>query len=361
MYDSIILGSGPISLIEAMHLSSQRQRVLILEKSGQLGGAWGTVQHGDLPPLEIGCHIWDVDSSAFKFISELTGLQLKALKPQPKIISGSVTVPYDWKNLVFMLRESAGSLRQGSVKGAFSQLGKGLKKGSRILPARYLYPQGGAAQFSDRLIEMLEESEVEVRLESAAHKIEITDKGITIQVGDDLLSAKEAVLTTFSQIHTLLYPGCDEEESGLHAERRWIHYHLHLKDQKAPDFSYLRIMKHPLIHRLSDITHQLQYHQKNKPGERVILAGVHASAFDKTTDPERVDGLLSYLRAKKLISKDAELISAGFNVYGSRYFGGKELEKALESSNGKLRSLHSTNLIYGIRKQLHRWQDLISQ
>ena len=102
IYDCILIGSGPVNLIEAMFLSKQGKKVLVLEQSEYLGGAWGKVPLKEgLPDFQLGCHIWDVEPQAFKFLSEFLDMELVKMKPQPEFVFKGVKLPYDWKNLLF--------------------------------------------------------------------------------------------------------------------------------------------------------------------------------------------------------------------------------------------------------------------
>ena len=105
MYDCILIGSGPVNLIEAMFLSKQGKKVLVLEQSEHIGGAWGKVPlKKGWPDFQLGCHIWDIEPKALNFLSEFLDMDLAKMKPQPEFVFKGIKLPYDWKNLLFYIR-----------------------------------------------------------------------------------------------------------------------------------------------------------------------------------------------------------------------------------------------------------------
>jgi phytoene dehydrogenase-like protein len=61
-YDTVLIGSGPINLLEALVLSRAGKKCLVVETRNQLGGAWGAVSYPGLPPIEAACHRSVTDS-----------------------------------------------------------------------------------------------------------------------------------------------------------------------------------------------------------------------------------------------------------------------------------------------------------
>ena len=81
IYDCILIGSGPVNLIEAMFLYKKGKKVQVLEQSEYIGGAWGKVPLKEgLPDFQLGCHIWDVEPKAFNFLSEFLDMELVKMK-----------------------------------------------------------------------------------------------------------------------------------------------------------------------------------------------------------------------------------------------------------------------------------------
>ncbi len=81
-----IIGSGPISLFEAIYQRKLGHNVVVYDERDQIGGAWGNVKYNENVDVELGCHIWDVDKETYQFIERFIGDSLKTLPYSPKII-----------------------------------------------------------------------------------------------------------------------------------------------------------------------------------------------------------------------------------------------------------------------------------
>ncbi|WP_368887786.1 NAD(P)-binding protein, partial [Escherichia coli] len=55
----MLVGSGPLHIIEAAYLGRQGKSVLILERGCALFGAWKTISHPLFGQVEMGCHIME--------------------------------------------------------------------------------------------------------------------------------------------------------------------------------------------------------------------------------------------------------------------------------------------------------------
>ena len=54
-FENIIIGSSPISLINAILLHKKNNRVLIIDKEQKLGGSWQIGKYKSLS-YDLGCH-----------------------------------------------------------------------------------------------------------------------------------------------------------------------------------------------------------------------------------------------------------------------------------------------------------------
>ncbi len=55
-YDCVIVGTSPVSLLEALYQSADGKKVLILEKDAQCGGAWRSIDACGVAHVDMGCH-----------------------------------------------------------------------------------------------------------------------------------------------------------------------------------------------------------------------------------------------------------------------------------------------------------------
>lgn len=70
-YDCVVVGSSPVSLIEALYQATTGKEVLILEGDSQCGGAWRTIDICGVAHVDMGCHHIGGNSALADFFSAL--------------------------------------------------------------------------------------------------------------------------------------------------------------------------------------------------------------------------------------------------------------------------------------------------
>ena len=349
MYDCILIGSGPVNLIEAMFLSKQGKKVLVLEQSEYIGGAWGKVPlKKGLPDFQLGCHIWDVEPKAFKFLSEFLDMDFAKMKPQPEFVFKGIKLPYDWKNLLFYIR---GMIRpKGEMESvSFNK--------ARIIPAKYIYPAGGSLQFIDRLLDRTKDFGIEIRTGVKINKLEIGEftKAISKR---EVFHTKEIVITSVAQLKSISKNG---EEFILPEPRlvNYIHCHLLINDLSATKFSYARLPGNPLIHRVSDETDHVKAHGVDMKGKKLILAAVYQELYYKIGKEKLANMVMQNLHKRNYIDKKATLSSHHWNVYPTHYIP-KDLRPVItEKFSPTIRLLHTTNIMFSVRDNSERWSKVL--
>ena len=159
-----IVGSGPVSLFEALYQHKLGNKVTIYEGSNELGGAWGVRRYSDDYEFEIGCHIWDVDAATYSFIERFLEDNLEPLRPTPIVIIRNKKIPYDWKHNILVFK---------AIKHDFKAFISGKKFIKPILkPRKYKYPKQGSKQLIDKLLERLKKTDVVIKQNTSINKID---------------------------------------------------------------------------------------------------------------------------------------------------------------------------------------------
>lgn len=78
-FDIVVIGSSPVSLIDALYEHHSGKRVMILEEKGSCGGAWKYIDVCGIPHVDLGCHLIGADKMTQKFLEEYIGCKLVAL------------------------------------------------------------------------------------------------------------------------------------------------------------------------------------------------------------------------------------------------------------------------------------------
>ncbi|MEI8365869.1 MAG: hypothetical protein WCF65_05565 [Parachlamydiaceae bacterium] len=89
-FDVVLVGTSPVSLLEALYQYHQGKSVLVLEQSAECGGVWKSREICGIPDADISCHIIEHDKSTRLFFEEYLGCcmvpvdHLDASRAQPK-------------------------------------------------------------------------------------------------------------------------------------------------------------------------------------------------------------------------------------------------------------------------------------
>lgn len=141
-YNSIYIGSGPLNIISASLESKQGKNVAIIEEKDHFGGAWKTINVGDFGDFEIGCHIWSYNKKGYNFMTEVLGIDLTPMDPQPIFMTKNTRIKYDHKNFYLNSKRLVGHILSGRFKETRAFI---LDPNSRIpiFPRNHKYTKNG--------------------------------------------------------------------------------------------------------------------------------------------------------------------------------------------------------------------------
>lgn len=356
-YNVVIIGSSPLAITEAVWQQSKGKTVVNVDDKAVAGGAWTTIKHNGIPAVEIGCHIWEVEKGATDFLRVFFDLNLVPLSPQPRILKKRFSTPYDWK----MNISSGKYVLTKLIRFRFKEIRIGMSSPARtftLKPRKYLYPKGGANELHARMMDKIVANNLEIKLNIAVKAVKLTEKNVELELknGTQLL-CDELVLTSLSSIEKIQF----EDGSIIEPQTQQIdytHVHLLLKNANARAFSYERWMDDAYIHRVSDMTSQVQ--QELNEGERLICVGIHATSYHSNSHEVLIKEILNRLKKQKLIHQKAELLQHGFNVFPSYYNSPAKLTEIERASNGKISVLRSTSFTYSFYNCAERFAELIT-
>lgn len=89
-FDVVVVGTSPITLLEALYQSHSGKRVLILEEASVCGGAWKSIEVCGVYPVDLGCHTLGKNKQMQTFLEKYVGCQMVSLDNPP--------APFDPKN-----------------------------------------------------------------------------------------------------------------------------------------------------------------------------------------------------------------------------------------------------------------------
>lgn len=349
-----IIGTSPLTIIEACFLKKiEAKSVVNIDERSVVGGAWTTVHYEGFPEIESGCHIWSYEKSTYTLIKKLLNVNLVALSPQPSIAYKGFLIPYDYKANVLSV--------QRLVKG-FRNIREVLKAPDvrfTFVPSKYLYPHSGAFDLKNSLKNIVSQNSLELELNTVIDTVVVSKEGVLLLDKDnkELMNVGELVLTSLSSIRLFVFEG-GEEVRPTTRKAEYIHVHFILKNVKGKPFSYIRTNGDKVIHRLSDMTSQVQ--EQLELGEQLFCAGIFADAFHKMKIEEIKEYIYNYLIRYKLINNSAEILKVASNIYPSYYNRLDEMKAIERLAKGKIRFLRSTDFVYSFFNQKERYSKLLS-
>ena len=87
IWDYIIIGAGPINILEAAYLSSKNYSVLIIEKTKKIGGAWSPINVFNFKNIENAVHYFIKNKKAINFFSKNLKWNIIYLKDKYRIFN----------------------------------------------------------------------------------------------------------------------------------------------------------------------------------------------------------------------------------------------------------------------------------
>jgi hypothetical protein len=356
-FDQTYIGTGPISVIDACLESKAGRAVLMLDEKEQLGGAWVAIDVGEYGRLEIGCHIWSYNKKAYNFLEIFFDLDLIELTPQPYFIKGKTRLIYDHKNGLTTLKHTARYLKQLNFKKMGTYLRHHPAARFPIIPKKYRYPKGGARDLQTAIEHKVAASNISTKMQT---QISTLNKVVG---GWELLSdegktffTKNITLTATSAVREINFE--DQAIELTHRYLNYTHFHLVVKDKLLKPCSYIRVLDDKIIHRISDITYQLE--TKVEAGYSVILVGVfdaELGKFDSANSLEETgkEYIVDYLVKKGFLAENPAVAYSQMNKFETTYISQDQIN-AINALDDSINVMATTDLIYGVYFRLKDWE-----
>lgn len=346
------IGTGPISVIDAVFMQKKGEGVVLIDDKPNVGGAWIAIEVGEFGKLEIGCHIWSYNKKAYDFIQQFFELNLVRLNPQPYISKGNIKLTYDRKNIITTFKHTGKLMTKLQFGSITSNFRKNPAFRIPILPKPYLYPVGGARDLEKALIKKIEAEQLETRLNTRITEMVYTNNKwlLKMEDGDDL-SSEKVIMTATSSVKKVRYN--DSVLEINHRKLNYTHYHLIIDGAIEQPFSYVRVLNHDIIHRISDITNQLI---ENEKGYQVILIGVFDDKLPNDRPKEEIVSMFTdYLKGRKMLATDSTVVYAQKNKFETSYIDPQQI-KVLKEMDG-LEVMATTDFMYGVYHKLNDWKE----
>ena len=281
-YDAAVVGTSPISMLEAIYHLSKGEKVLILEADERCGGAWKSIDICGIPNADLGCHLIGSDCRLKDFFEKYFGCRFVCLQ-HPQQLAGEKHE-----------RCSNGYYFSEGCYELVSHLEEAIK--SR--------PNGV----------LLHQKLESVFIDSARESIELS-------FGGNRCSTSKLFVTPSSHFR-VENPSFTNQEPRGHV---YPHLYLLVEDEAPANFTYLNGITKGMS-RAMNLTHFLKF-----PNENLQLIVIQTHSKTDLEEPQKFFQALinqSYLTSRaKLISTDCfSYFQSYMNVSGVSQLGGKLVE-----------------------------------
>ena len=104
-YDWLVIGSSPISVMEALYLRARGNRVVIIEARDRIGGAWTSTDFEEFSNVDLGPHVIDRNRRTYDFLKDYIGCDMQPVSPAPYQYVG--TTRHNYESTVSFLHGTA--------------------------------------------------------------------------------------------------------------------------------------------------------------------------------------------------------------------------------------------------------------
>ena len=353
MYDLIIIGSSPASLIYALNAKNEGNKVVIIDNSDKIGGVWKKIYTKFGDEFELGPHLIANNPDAYEYIEEYLGCKMVETTPDPDIIfylPGLKFVRLNWRlRFLYFLAIYFYNLitRQDPIRRKSiwkTKVCNTVKESIFLRNTKFKYPLYGSQIILDSLEKKLTQDNIDIVLNQ--HIQNITNEGeiVLVKTQNTEYEAKKILLTSNSHGFQLI-DSKSEEICLEHIFREHHVYYMKFSGTKACKTSYTQIYTDKVcIRRIQDVTP----YQNNTKEDEVLLA-VHIKD-KKYMDTDRI---VNDLKNLKIIDKTAILMNSEFKTYKSHSLVQTSVEKIKRELNN-VEYLDTSDLAVNLSNYLYK-------
>ena len=191
MYDSIYIGTGIISCLDAVNEKLKGKKVLLVDSAKSIGGAWKSINIFDGNHVENAVHYLLPYTGGYEYISNILGIKLL---PEAEKKFFALPLYYSLchvKNPLAKFIYSIYSNDKLSRLNIFMHLGYCIGN-QKIGKSRY--PEGGSESLISTALRLISENNVPIRFNFNALDIQVNEGQVKVISNSDCLHSKKIVI-----------------------------------------------------------------------------------------------------------------------------------------------------------------------
>lgn len=299
-YDVAVVGTSPISMLEAIYHISKNEKVLILEADERCGGSWKSIDICGISNVDLGCHLVGADCQLKDFFERYFDCKFVCLQHPDQNASDS------------HLRCTNG-----------------------------YYFSGGCFELVSKLQSVIESHSNATLLHEKLESIFVdAERGsVDLFLQDCQCTASKLIISPCSQFQ-VRNPSFPNKESRGHL---YHHLYLLIEDEIAAQFTYLNGIVSGMS-RAMNLTHFLHF-----PRENLQLIVIQLHDKNELNLPEK---FFNALLEKNYLSPNAKILCSDTHSYYQCYMNAITVSKLSE----QLIEVLDTSSFNGMIKYLDKWK-----
>ena len=354
-YDMIIVGSSLLCCFEAIYQHKLGNKVLMIDRANQIGGAWGTLQLFGFSGVENAVHYFLPNDVAINFLSKALGLKIESSQKKFQIFNirflNYLKLPFDSRITRMVARFFA-------LKNEFpnnSSLNLLYKTCCSLLEKRRasFYPTAGSIAILEKTRSLIKNLKIDIKFETHISTVKTNSNGDGIEAITDkgIFQASQILVTHGTQIENYYSRGRVVRVRKKNHRRPACH--LLVDDTKAPKFYEAVFVDSKTIKYVHDITRYLKNAKQIIGRMKLFVFALHPEV--KNTKQVGLE-LLKELRNAGLIDDCSNLRNFQWSEVFLPSIDDADLIKLEKSFCGSVKIMKTENFTSCVGENAARWE-----
>lgn len=307
-FDRIFIGTGIVSMLEAVYEDRCGRRVLMIDEQPDIGGAWRPWSIFGFDDVENAVHYLLPHPRALAFLKEVLAWPIVRARGKfllfPDATPDRQRVPFDDQRerlrARLARREGMSPLELARIVAYWGR--------QSLAPAtwRSHYIEGGTPEIIRRMRDLLRSSRVEVRLSTAVTGIDVlTDRRrAVVRTSDDALDAERVAITHGSHLRGLTRDRIPVYVD--HERHRRPHVHVLVRDQARSGILEGVFVRDAHLKYVHDVTRFARRSPLRGEDDKVLVLALHPHIEEA---PDLYERLIGRLKVAGIIGSKANLLA----------------------------------------------------
>jgi len=356
-YDIIFIGTSMISILEAIYQSLSGKKVLMIDDKDDVGGAWCSLELFGLTEVENAIHYFLPDKYSFEFMKKVLGWELISSPKKIRVVKlpliGYLKMPYD-QFLGRLVRKIYNVSFTGKPGERVVHFFKVIKEVVSEVSIPSYYVKNGTPEMLRKVKNILNKSDVELKLSSHIDEVKFTDGLVQVSFGVEKYFSQKINITHGTKLKKLIVSEGDfvlENKSHLRPQ-----LHILVNDPSPAKIYECIFTDDSHIKYAHDISRFTNEAEKLKNHQKLF---VFALTNDLKESQSAIETVFNKLKEVGIISSQATLAdSCWTNVYLPSLYD-EDLYSIQEAFGGQVEILRTEDFSKGIGYHAQRWTDKI--